>query len=213
MTKTTKTAAKKTTTTRKGKANVRSAAEKANGDIIKQSSAISDNNQEQHLVLSNDGRQLIIPTVRWAGDIRELSAVGGSMDKLEAAWAKANTAKLANGISGRDAPHAAKSIADNKAKQSKAAPKAPAKGKAKPAKAKVAKADASADRAYTVNKKALADKPTREGTWTHVMVETIMAHTSTAKAQAAMDKARGEFKGRKLDFKWAADSRGYITFK
>jgi hypothetical protein len=44
------------------------------------------------------------------------------------------------------------------------------------------------------------------------MVETIMAHKSTAAAQEACDKSN-TFRGKKLDFSWSARSNGgFIAF-
>lgn len=57
----------------------------------------------------------------------------------------------------------------------------------------------------------------RAGTWTHHMVETIVAHTSTADARAANAKAKGatpkgeNFSDKALDFAWAK-AKGYITY-
>lgn len=184
-------------------------------DVIVSSRAPNDKGQDKHMVQANDGRYTIIPVTRWVGALRELSAVGGSYSAFEAAWGKANVAKLAAGVSARTAPNAAKAVQDAaaKAKPEPAAKAAKLRTAAKKADRSAARQSSKEDRAYTVNPKALAEKPVREGTWTDVMVKTIMAHKSTHAAQAAMDAARGEHKGKKLDFKWAADVRGYITFK
>lgn len=207
MEHTMKTTTKKTT---KGQP-VRNAAQKAKADVIVTSTGMVGG--DKHLVKSGDGREIIIPTARWAGETRSLSAVGASFSAFEKHWASANVAKLARGVDARSAPNSAKAVADNAAKAKPAKVTAKAKATERKAAKSAAKATASKDRAYTANPKALADKPVREGTWTDVMVKTIMAHKSTAAAQAAMDAAKGEYKGRKLDFKWASDVRGYITFK
>lgn len=197
------------------KGQLRSPAEQAKGDVIVESHAASSTDQTKHLVKARDGRSLIIPTIRWAGDIAKASAVGQSMTAFEALWAKANVAKLARGVDARSAPNSAKAVADNAAKAKPVKGAAAKAAKAKATERKVAKAteraSAKADRKYKALVKA-ADCNLREGTWTETMVKTILAHTSTHAAQAAMDSARGEFKGRKLDFKWAADVRNYIKF-
>jgi hypothetical protein len=132
-------------------------------------------------------------------------------------------AKLATGVTAKTAPNSAKAVADAKPK---AEPKAPAKGKPKadpkaPAKGKAkaepkAKADPNADRKY----KALMtfeQTKVRPGTWTTFMVQTILAHTSTAKAsEASRAQREREYKfpngnPKPLDFGWA-EKRGFIQF-
>lgn len=55
-----------------------------------------------------------------------------------------------------------------------------------------------------------AENKAREGTWTHHMVETIMAHSSAADARAANSKSK-DYSEKSLDFAWAK-SKGYITY-
>jgi len=86
----------------------------------------------------------------------------------------------------------------------------------KAAKAEGGKAGrAPAEFDYKVVKGAKND--TREGTWTHHMAETILAHTSTAEARAANAKAKGAtpkgqpFSEKAMDFAWAKE-KGLITY-
>jgi len=73
---------------------------------------------------------------------------------------------------------------------------------------------APAEFTYKVTKK---DNAGREGTWTHHMIATIMAHTDTTAARAANAKAKGatpkgqNFSDKALDFAWARE-QGYITY-
>lgn len=180
---------------------------KAQADVISLSKAASANG-DKHIVKAADGRSITIPTQRWSGKLRTLSQVGGSFAAFEAEWDRVSAAVLAKGVDSRSAPNAAKSVQDAKAKErAKAAPAkpAPAKGTAKAAKPAPAKGTA---RTYKVTGNLSG---VREGTWRHFMLSTIFAHTDTKAAQEACDKARGEFKGRTLDFNWVARS-GYIAF-
>lgn len=224
MTTTTKVRAPKATTSAKGmagkssrkvattKATMVAAKAKAKmqdaskpGDMILTSKATA--NSTGHYVSANDGRSTTIPTTSWKGEVRTASAVGQSYDEFCKVWSRVSAAKLANGVSSRAAPHSAKSVSDAKPVATPAKGKAtPApKGKATPAKA--AKPAPGADRTYKHGPKA---NDARVGTWRAAMLGVILAHTSTAKANAAQAKAR-EFSDRKLDFNWCA-KEGYITF-
>ena len=89
---------------------------------------------------------------------------------------------------------------------------APAAAK-EPTGAKVGRVPAEFD--YKVVKGAKNE--TREGTWSHHMIETIMAHTDTTSARAANAKAKGatlkgkSFSEMALDFAWAKE-KGYINY-
>lgn len=183
----------------------------AQADLIVTSKATA--NSVGHYVASAGGDSLTFPSAMWKGAMRTAAAVGQSFSALQALYAKTKDApvtKLANGVTGRDAPHASKSVADAKASAPKAEKPA---AKAKPAKAAApAKPAKGADRPYKALVK-LADMPAmREGSWRLFMVETILAHKSTAAAQAACDKSN-TFRGKKLDFSWSARSNGgFIAF-
>lgn len=80
------------------------------------------------VVMANNGQPAItIPRNRFLGEVAKLAVPGGSFKALADAWAKAKaaqpSAKLANGITGQNSPHSAKSVADQRAKD-KPAPKA-----------------------------------------------------------------------------------------
>lgn len=176
--------------------------------IVESKSAV---NTAIHFVRCAGGQDLTFPTARWSGEIREASKIGQSFKALQDLLAKpVPAAKLAKGITGRDAPHASKAIADANAKAKPVAKKAAEAKKAVKAEAK-AKA-AKPDRPYKHLVK-LADITLRPGTWTEYMVQTIMSHKTTAAANAASQAKRDrEFGGKKLDFKWTADAKKYIAF-
>jgi hypothetical protein len=193
MTKTaTKTA--KTTTAKPAKAKV-------DKDLIVASTAIGDG--EKHLVKNGAGKELIIPTARWAGDIRKASAVGQSFAALEKLWAEANVVKLAKGVDSRAAPHSAKAVADNAAKRKGAAKAQPAKAdkaKAQPKAKKQNPVSSAHDRTYKV---VNTDHGSRPGSKRDLQLQIVFAHTSTAAARAKGAES--------CDFRYASD-KGFIKF-
>jgi hypothetical protein len=170
-------------------------------------------NSTSHHVHSAGGDTLSFPSDRWSGELRAACAVGQSFKAAEALWAKlakaAPAAKLATGISGRDAPHASKAIADSKAKAAPAAKATAPASKAAPA-AKAPAPAKGADRTYKALAN-LADLGLREGTWTIYMVGLALKHTSTAKADAELAKKPFDAKARKLDWTWMA-AKKFIAF-
>lgn len=198
------------TKTKKPAGKAKGGMTKAQGDKIVSSKAVNDKDTSRHVVTAADGRSEIIPTERWIGDIRELSGVGMSMTAFQAAWAKANKAKLAKGVTGRDAPHSAKAIADSKAKAKGAAP-----AKAKAAEKKAAKAAEKAkqgtNRPYTALVK-VGDLAAREGTKRHAMLTCILNNKTTDAAKACIAKAKAEYAAEAQAFiNWAAKS-AYIKY-
>lgn len=194
-----------TKTTRKPAAKT---ATKPQGKIVSSTGVM---NGEKHLIKADDGRELLIPTARWVGNIRNLSAVGASMDQLEAAWAKANVTKMAAGVDSRNSPHTAKAVADNKAAQAKG--KAPAKSTRTATGARKATAPVTGEtRKYAEVKSATKDMVMRAGSWTEYMVQTALAHKDTASANAALAAKPFDGKARRIDWNWLANVRGYIKF-
>lgn len=140
-TKTRKPAAKaakapaKKTTARKAQAKKLTAAQ---ADVIATSKG--SGNGETHYVTSAGGDTLSFPTARWSGELRAASAVGKSFKECKALWSKLSVAKLARGVSSKDAPQSSKAVQDSAAKAKAAEPAkkgkaaAPAKGKAAPVK-------------------------------------------------------------------------------
>lgn len=180
-------------------------------DRIKSSKSASPRDQENHVITSFGGDSFTFPTALWQGDIRNLCAPGASYKAAVTAIEKAKSSKpqLARGVTSRDAPQAAKAVADQrgKAKPANKADAVQVKGKAK---ADTKAAAPKGDRKYKVVVK-LADISLRPDTWTKVMVETALANASTEAANAALKKDR-KFGDRKIDWKWLSDVRGYIKF-
>lgn len=89
------------------------------------------------------GKCLVIPQNRFVGEVTKLAKIGMSLKAVEQYLATHKPdAKLANGITSRDAPHSAKHVADAAAAKGKPAPaakttKAAAKPAAKASKGKV----------------------------------------------------------------------------
>lgn len=148
-----------------------------------------------------------------AGDsaaFRAISKIG--MDYAAArAWHIANPvtkpqARLANGITGRDAPHSSAAL-QAQAKERAASKSTKAEKKAAPKAAKNKAPARGADRDYTRGKTEIK---ANKDSWRYHMLTMITKHTNTAKAKAAHEKS-GKFSSNKLDFNWAA-AQGYITF-
>lgn len=167
------------------------------------------------LVKSAGGEELILSH---ADAVRLLDYIGEgksfAVAKAQSLVPAKGKAQLARGITAKDAEQSAKAVADQHKGAAKATNKADAATQ-KPAEAKKAarKAEAAAakgDRKYKPLVK-LSDITLRDGTWTKVMVETAMGHTSTDAANAALAKNR-EYGSRKIDWKWLADTRHYIKF-
>lgn len=182
-------------------------------DIIAEAKPVASGG-DYTFIKSNGGEQLILPNDRVVGQTAKLAVMGGSFKALTEHWNKQSVAKLARGVDARSAPQSAKAVADSAAK-AKPAKAAPAKAAATAKKAERAEAKAKAanpDRPYKVLVK-FADTGIRPGTWTTFMVESILAHKSTAAANAATQARRDrEFGGKKLDFKWVADVKKFIQF-
>jgi hypothetical protein len=100
----------------------------------------------------------------------------------------------------------AQAEADRKAGKTPAPKATPKAAKTKPAPTP----KAVADRAYAPGKTIYVAKAA--GTWTEYMVNTALAHKSTAAAQAAHKSSGRPDAAKPLDFKWMAD-KGYIAFK
>lgn len=162
-----------------------------------------------HVAVISAGSEMFTRPVR--GDSKEFRAIAMPGLSFNAAqrWHEKNPvakpqAKLASGITPKDAPHSAKAVADQKA-----TPATKGKGdKARTAKASKAKAPArGTERTYKVGSTKIAAKP---DTWRGHMLGTIVKHSDTAKAKAAHAKS-GKFSANKLDFNWA-NAQGYIKF-
>jgi hypothetical protein len=153
-------------------------------------------------VEAGSGASLVYPrTLTGRAELAKLAAVGASFKALQA-WLKTNKpeAKLATGLDGRNAPQSAMAAAESRA-GAKADVPAPTAGKAKA----TAKVSMKGDFSYAVGKA----NDTRPDTWTHYMVALIQKHTDTASAKSAHAKT-GKFVGKKLDFTWCRDKKGFI---
>lgn len=162
------------------------------------------------LVQAANGHSFTRPIYGDTAEFRKIAAVGQPYDAARK-WDMANpavkpTAKLANGIDSRTAPHSAKAVADQKATPAKAKASKSAKA-ATPKAAKNKAPSAGANRTYSKGKTAINAKP---DTWRYHMLTTIVGAKDTDSAKAAHAKSK-KFTDRKLDFNWAA-SQGYITF-
>jgi hypothetical protein len=172
-----------------------------------------------HVCITAPGKDtILIPRNLFVGTLPKLAKVGASHKALKDAWTAAKesrpAAKLATGVDAHNAPHAAKAIADSKAKGKGADPVAKAlegkmrKGDAKQApKAKAPaksaterKVNIANDRTYKVTSKNHGAKP---GSKRATQLEIVFSHTSTAKARLAGAES--------CDFKFAAD-KGFIKF-
>lgn len=91
----------------------------------------------------------------------------------------------------------------------KADPTAPKAAKAAPKAKAPAAPKATADRAYAKGPNAYSGAA---GSWTAYMVELALRFKSTDAAKAAHAKG-GQFPGKALDFKWMADTKGFIAWK
>lgn len=167
----------------------------------------------QHVVVTAGGdNQLTYPANRETGELLKLAAVGMSFKAVQN-WLKANKpdAKLATGLTARNAPNCAKAVADQRGGKAPATSgKAPAtSGKVTVVKVamKSGRVPSGADRAYKVGPTV---DTSRDGTWRNYMLATIRAHSSTSAANAAHAKS-GKFSGNKLDFNWSA-KQGYIVY-
>lgn len=152
-----------------------------------------------HIAVDAGSRTVLVPQQRFVGELTKIAIVGGSLKAVEAYLAAHKpAAKLANGITGHDAPHSAQAAADSrKGNSGKVTPEpkvASAASKAKlPAKT-------SADRAYTVINR---DHGARAGSKRAIQLEIVFKHGNTAKARAAGAES--------VDIKFAAD-KGFIKF-
>jgi hypothetical protein len=192
------------TTTKKQPGKAKGGMTKEQGDKIVSSKAANAQDATKHVVTAADGRSVIMPTERWSGELRTLSGVGKSMTAFQAAWAKASKVALAKGVTGRDAPHSAKAIADNKAKASAA--KKPAEKKAAK---KAEKAKQGENRSYAALVK-LTDLAARVGTKRHTMLSCILTNKTTDAAKACIAKA-GHAAEAQAFINWAAKS-AYIKY-
>lgn len=218
-----------------GSAMTNQSAEYAEGELTKKpapkttvksdviSNVKNDSSGGGYIAIAAPGHKtLLLKPTQFKGDVAKLGVVGGSYAAVEAALAKQAESKpagkLANGITGRDAPHASKAVADaNKSKKDPVAEKLLPKGKAakadpiKPAKqiakkAMTAPSTGGVDRKYKATKKEDTSKP---DSFRNYMISTIRAHGSTTPAKEA-HAASGKFSHERLNFKWAHDN-GYIV--
>lgn len=159
---------------------------------------------EHVVVQAGDGKTITFPQTRETAELRKLAAIGASFKAVQE-WLKNNKpqAKLATGLTARNAPNCAKAVADQRGKASGTG-KAPATGKVP---AKTGRVPSGADRAYT---KGSTVDTSRAGTWRNYMLATITGNSSMAAADATHAKS-GQFSGNKLDFGWAA-KQGYIVW-
>jgi hypothetical protein len=145
------------------------------------------------------GKCVAIPQHAFVGELTKLAVVGGSLKAVEAYIATHKpTAKLATGITSRDAPHASKAVGDQRA--------APVKADRTVKAAKTKARAPGGDRTYVVT----GTNNAKPDSWRHHMLAMIMACTSTEAAKAKHAKS-GKFVGNKLDFNWTAAS-GFIKF-
>jgi hypothetical protein len=185
----------------------------ANNDKIVASVALGTG--DNHLVKSAGGKELVIPTARWSGEIRTASLRGASFSAFEALWSKSNTAKLARGVDARSAPQSAKAVADGAAKQKAVAPKGAAvkaakqRTEAKKADKKAEAAKRGVNRTYKVIAK-LADIGAREGTKRHTMLNCILSNKTTDAAKQCCAKGGHEAEATAF-ITWAA-KQNYIQF-
>lgn len=152
-----------------------------------------------HIVVSAGGKDLVIPQNRFSGEVAKLAKVGASLKAVET-YLKDHIpqAKLANGITGRDAPHASKAVGDQRAATPKAVQaKGPAIAKS-PAKAKLP--SKGADRSYTVLNR---DHGARAGSKRAIQLDIVFKHTSTNSAKAAGAEA--------VDISFA-EKQGFIKY-
>lgn len=161
----------------------------------------------EYVVVTAGGKSLPIKRSAYIGQLTKIAVVGGSMKAVEE-YIKQHKpeAKLANGLSGKDAPQSAMAAAASR--KAAAEPAAPVKtGKTAKVKAqKEAKAASKGDFAYSIGKPA--DRA--EGSWTQHMLTMIQKAQDTAAAKALHAKS-GKFTDKKLHFSWARD-KGYIKY-
>lgn len=142
------------------------------------------------------GKCVVIPQHAFVGELTKLAVVGGSLKAVEAyiATHKPN-AKLANGITSRDAPNASKAVADQRS--NKAAPASAAKATSTKAAPK-AKADSGLPDA-SAKLTVVAANPKKSGTSTYTRyaaaykvgrtLADVLKNTTTADVK--WDMARG----------------------
>lgn len=187
------------------KATAAKATKAAPADAITE---VSGKNAAVVIVQAGDAK-LAFPIAKLKGQVAELAQVGVSIAALRAALGQPAKPVLANGATGRTAPHAAKAVADAKAKDAKAAPAAKA-GKA-PKAAPAPRAATAGDTYKSTGKGSGA----RAGTWRHYMVTLVQAHGSKTEAREAHAKGKfagftADFAGKTLDFGWMA-KQGFIA--
>lgn len=154
-----------------------------------------------HIVVVAGDNTVLIPRNKLVADLNKLARVGGSLKAVQEYLAThKQPAKLAHGITGRDAPHSAAAAAE-----SNRAPKPAPVAKVVASKKTEARNPKGAF-SYTIGKPA--DRT--EGTWTQHMLAMIQSATDTDKAIANHAKS-GKFADKKLHFSWARD-KGYIGY-
>jgi hypothetical protein len=174
-----KTAAKKTAKVQKIKAITKKDGT-MDADVIVESKASNAKNTETHVVRSAGGEILSFPTAQWQGAMRSLCAVGESFAAAKAhlETLKKVPAKMASGVTGRDAPHASKAIADARAKEKPAKPVT-----VKKAPPKTAKSDDARSIVITDKGKAQIAKKADNGSTRNL--NALVKAGSVAKALAA----------------------------
>lgn len=175
------------------------AAPKANPDSIVSVKATTTG--PDHIIVVAGGKTINVPRSQMTGQLGKLAKVGASIKAVEQ-YIKDHKpdARLARGITGRDAPQASKAVADQR-QPATPAPKAKAEKKA------TAKREPKgAEFSYTIGKPA--DRA--EGSWTQHMLVMMQKATDTGAARAAHAKS-GKFADKKLHFSWARD-KGYIKY-
>lgn len=163
------------------------------------------------IAVSAGAGTVYVDRARMVGELNKLAAVGASLKAVQDYLATHKPeAKLARGLTGRDAPQSAAAAAQSRGKPApaSAAPVKAGTSKSAPKAAKAAGAPRGGDRVYSATKKPVE---AREGTWRHYMLTMIRSAVSTSAANAAHAKSK-QFSGNKLDFNWSA-REGYIVFK
>lgn len=186
----------------------RAAAVRTNPDAIVESKNTEDG---RYVAVSNGKTTATYLRSAETAELRKLAAVGSSF-KAVVAYLKEHkpAAKLANGLDGRSAPQSAMAAAQSgkggsSAASARGAGSSAGKGATTGQKNSAsAKLSSKGDFDYKVGK----PNDTREGTWTHYMVNIVQSKTNSGHAKAAHAKS-GQYSNKKLDFTWLK-AKGYI---
>lgn len=167
----------------------------AKSDIIKSVKPITSG-MDGMAVDAPGQKTLLIPNAKMTGSLMTACVVGGSYSKAAKLWAEQSSAKLANGVDSRSAPHSAKAVADNKAAGSNKADKKVAATKAKTdakAERKAKRAEKAAPKADDNRKVTIVDKKFtygREGSSRRSAWDALKSGMTVAAYIAAGGKAK-----------------------